>query len=173
MGRRSVRVAQPPPGAPEGDAHARLGAADGEVPSGVTAFDDYPAVDNLDPALLGALRAASRQAGADGVEIYVSSGWRSRAYQEQLLDQAVARYGSREEAARWVSTPATSAHVSGHAVDVGRSDAAEWLADHGARFGLCRVYDNEPWHFELRPDAVSQGCPAGYADPTQDPRTQR
>jgi hypothetical protein len=162
-----------PPVAPEGDTHGRLGAADGEVPEGVTAFDDYPAVDNLDPALLRALRAASARARADRVEVYVTSGWRSRAYQERLLDDAVARYGSRAEAARWVSTPATSAHVSGHAVDVGRSDAAAWLADHGAPFGLCQVYDNEPWHYELRPDAARDGCPARYADPTQDPRNRR
>src|SRR4051794_3835486 len=37
-----------------------LGFADGEVPDGVTVFDDdYPAVANLDPALLRALRQAA------------------------------------------------------------------------------------------------------------------
>jgi LAS superfamily LD-carboxypeptidase LdcB len=177
VGRRGLRAPgkapEVPPVAPEGDTHGRLGTADGEVPEGVTAFGDYPAVDNLDPALLRALRDASARARADRVEVYVTSGWRSRAYQERLLDDAVARYGSRAEAARWVSTPATSAHVSGHAVDVGRSDAAAWLADHGAQFGLCQVYDNEPWHYELRPDAARDGCPTRYADPTQDPRNRR
>jgi D-alanyl-D-alanine carboxypeptidase len=37
---------------------------------------------------------------------------------------------------------------------------------------LCRVYRNEPWHFELRPGAVRDGCPARYADPAHDPRMQ-
>ena len=58
------------------------------------------------------------------------------------------------------------------AVDIGHPEAAAWLSAHGAGFGLCRVYRNEPWHFELRPAATSQGCPPLYADPTHDPRMQ-
>ena len=46
------------------------------------------------------------------VELFVDSGWRSPAYQAHLLRQAVAEYGSEQEAARWVATPSTSAHVS-------------------------------------------------------------
>ena len=78
-----------------------------------------------------------------------------------------------EEAARWVATPETSAHVSGDAVDIGPLDATAWLSEHGAGYGLCQIYGNEPWHYELRPDAVDDGCPAMYADPTQDPRMQQ
>jgi len=148
-----------------------IGVADGAVPDGVTVFDNgYPAVTNLDPTLLDALRQAATAAGADGVQFYVNSGWRSPAYQEQLLAQAVSKYGSRNEAARWVATPATSAHVSGHAVDIGHSGAVAWLSEHGPEYGLCSIYRNEPWHYELRPVAVADGCPAMYADPTQDPR---
>ena len=44
---------------------------------------------------------------------------------------------------------------------------------HGAEYGLCQIYGNEPWHFELRPDAIGHGCPATYADPTHDPRMQQ
>lgn len=156
-----------------GDQHSALGVAGGDVPDGVTVFDArYPAVAKLDPALLGALRRAATDAADDGVEFVVNSGWRSPAYQEELLDEAVAKYGSRAEAARWVATPATSAHVSGDAVDIGHSDATAWLSRYGAEYGLCRIYGNEPWHFELRPDAVSHGCPRMYADPTHDPRMQ-
>jgi hypothetical protein len=148
-------------------------AADGELPDGVTAFDrDHPGVTRLDPDLLAALRHAAADAAADGVEIYVNSGWRSAAYQERLLEEAISRYGSREQAERWVAPPARSAHVAGEAMDVGHHDAASWLARHGARYGLCQVYDNEPWHFELRPSAVGHGCPARYADPAHDPRMQ-
>jgi D-alanyl-D-alanine carboxypeptidase len=130
-------------------------------------------VAHLDPALLGALRRAATDASAGGVGFVVDSGWRSRAYQEQLRREAVAKYGSEAEAARWVATATTSAHVSGDAVDLGPAAAAAWLSAHGARYGLCQIYRNEPWHYELRPEAGDHGCPAMYADPTQDPRMHR
>ncbi len=72
-----------------------------------------------------------------------------------------------------MATPDTSAHVSGDAVDIGPSAAAAWLSEHGARYGLCQIYGNEPWHYELRPEAIGHGCPPVYADPTHDPRMQR
>jgi zinc D-Ala-D-Ala carboxypeptidase len=152
-----------------GDGRGALSAADGVVPAGVTVFDDVPAVANLDPDLLDALRRAATDAG---VGFAVNSGWRSRAYQEQLLREAVAKYGSAEEAARWVSTPDTSRHVSGDAVDIGPPGAAAWLSEHGAGYGLCQTYRNEPWHYELRPGAVEDGCPPRYADAAHDPRMQ-
>src|SRR5690606_7116795 len=149
------------------------GAADGAVPDGVTVFDDeIPAVANLDPDLLVAARRAADDAADDGVEFSINSGWRSRQYQKLLLRKAVAEHGSKKEATRWVATADTSPHVSGDAIDV-ESEAAAWLSEHGARYGLCQIYRNEPWHYELRPDAVDDGCPAMYADPTQDPRMQR
>jgi LAS superfamily LD-carboxypeptidase LdcB len=135
--------------------------------------DDLPAVANLDPDLLRALRRAATDAGGDGVEVYISSGWRSLKYQQQLFREALATYGSEAEAARWVATPGTSAHEAGEAVDIGHSDAAAWLSEHGARYGLCRVYGNEPWHYELRAEAIAHGCPHMYADPTHDPRLQQ
>ena len=151
-----------------------LGEADSAVPDGTTVFDDeVPGVANLDPALLGALRQAATDAAGDGVEFFVDSGWRSPEYQEQLLREAVSKYGSEQEAARWVATPNRSAHVSGDAVDIGPSDAAAWLSEHGAEYGLCQIYSNEPWHYELRPEAIDQGCPPMYADPTHDPRMQQ
>ena len=163
-----------PHDSPHGDRHGALDEADGVLPDGVTVFDaEFPAVANLDPDLLGALRQAAADAAGDGVEFYVDSGWRSREYQEQLLREAVSKYGSEEEAARWVATVDTSAHVSGNAVDIGPSGPAAWLSQHGAAYGLCRIYGNEPWHFELRRDAMDHGCPAMYADPTHDPRMQR
>lgn len=150
-----------------------LGEADGVVPDGVTVFDDgYPAVAELDAALRAALRRAATDAARTGIEFYVDSGWRSAEYQEQLLHQAIAKYGSASEAARWVATPDTSAHVSGDAVDIGRVAARTWLSAHGATYGLCQIYRNEAWHYELRPAAVARGCPRMYADPTQDPRMQ-
>jgi D-alanyl-D-alanine carboxypeptidase len=153
--------------------HRGLGEADGFVPDGVTVFDHVPAVANLDPDLLSALRKAATDAAGNGVEFFVNSGWRSPEYQEQLLREAVSKYGSKEEAARWVATPETSPHVTGHAIDLGRADAIAWLSKHGAAYGLCQIYKNEPWHYELRPEAVDHGCPRMYADPTHDPRMRK
>jgi zinc D-Ala-D-Ala carboxypeptidase len=148
--------------------------ADGVLPDGVTVFDvHYPGVANLDPDLLRTLREAATDAAHDRIEFSVNSGWRSPEYQDQLLREAVSEYGSEAEAARWVASAETSAHVFGSAVDIGPLDATEWLSEHGAEYGLCQIYGNEPWHYELRPDALDRGCPRVYADPTDDPRTQQ
>jgi len=142
-------------------------------PSVRTAFDaTTPEILNLDDDLRAALRSAAVDAAADGVTVVVNSGWRSAAEQEQLLRQAVDDHGSWREAARWVATPETSPHVSGDAVDLGGPGVTAWLARHGAGYGLCQTYRNEPWHWELRPEAVTEGCPAMYADPSEDPRMQ-
>jgi D-alanyl-D-alanine carboxypeptidase len=159
---------------PRSEHRGALGEADGAVPDGTTVFDDeIPGVANLDPALSGALRQAATHAADDGVEFHVDSGWRSPEYQEQLLHRALSKYGSEEEAARWVATPNTSLHVSGDAVDIGPFAATAWLSERGAEYGLCQIYSNEPWHYELRPEAIDHGCPPMYADPTHDPRTQQ
>jgi hypothetical protein len=162
------------PSRPPRDEHRRaLGEADGAVPDGTTVFDNaVPGVAKLDPTLLAALRRAATDAAADGVQFYVDSGWRSPEYQERLLQEAISKYGSEAAATRWVATPNTSAHVSGDAVDIGPSGAATWLSKHGAEYGLCQIYGNEPWHYELRPQAREHGCPPVYADPTHDPRMQ-
>ena len=150
------------------------GEAGGAVGRGLTVFDtERPAVANLDPDLLRALRQAAKDAAREGVKIHINSGWRSPEYQERLHLQAVWKYRSQEKAARWVATADTSSHVSGHAVDIGPSRATAWLSRHGAEYRLCQVYRNEPWHYELRPRAINDGCPPMYADPRHDPRMQQ
>jgi hypothetical protein len=150
-----------------------IGEADGALPVGVTVFSERtPAVTNLDPDLRAALRRASADAERHGIQLVINSGWRSPTYQERLLDDAVSKFKSREKAARWVATADSSLHVSGDAVDVGPSSAAAWLAKRGATYGLCRIYRNEPWHYELRRDAMKRGCPSMYLSPAHDPRMQ-
>jgi zinc D-Ala-D-Ala carboxypeptidase len=167
-------AASPPTDRRGSERRGPLGEADGAVPDGTTVFDEeVPGVANLDPALLGALRRAATDAAGDGVDFYVDSGWRSPEYQERLLREAISKYGSEEAAARWVATGNTSAHVTGDAVDIGPSGAAAWLSAHGAEYGLCQIYGNEPWHYELRREAIDHGCPPMYADPTHDPRMRR
>jgi len=127
-------------------------------------------IEYLNPHLLRALQDAATAAKDDGVVFHVSSGWRSTAYQEQLQEDAIATYGSRAKASQWVAPPEKSAHVSGDAVDLDGYDTQAWLTKRGAGFGLCQVYENEPWHFELRTEAQQQGCPSMYADAAHDPR---
>lgn len=126
-------------------------------------LQDSAALERMDPDLLAAVLAAAEDAEADGVDLRVTSGWRSRAHQERLFEEALVTYGSAEEASRWVASPDSSAHVTGDAVDIGPTDAALWVGQHGATYGLCQVFANEIWHFEL---ATTPGgeCPQMLAD---------
>jgi D-alanyl-D-alanine carboxypeptidase len=139
---------------------ALLGA--GSASADVQALSPYdvanPAVGYLDPALLRAVQQAAGAAAAEGVTMTITSGWRSPEFQQQLLDDAVATYGSIAAARQYVQTPQASRHVTGQAVDIGGYGADDWLIAHGARFGLCRIYANELWHFELATDAAGV-CP--------------
>ena len=103
----------------------------------------------LDGRLAAAVAAAQVSSVLAGHPFVVSSGRRSAAEQQALLDAAVARYGSTDAARRWVLPPDRSQHVRGLAVDVKPVDGAAWLAREGYRWGLCRRYANEAWHFEL------------------------
>lgn len=114
----------------------------------------------IDPALSRALGKAQIAARTAGLDLQVTSGFRSAATQQRLYDRAIARYGSPERARHWVLPPAESAHVKGLAVDVGPPAAAAWLEKHGVRYGLCRRYVNEGWHFERLAPAIGQPCPA-------------
>ena len=143
---------------------AIVGAVIGAVSANadVQALSPYdvanPAVGYLDPALLRAVQQAADAAAADGITMTITSGWRSPEFQQQLLDDAVAAYGSVAAARQYVQTPQASRHVTGQAVDIGGYGADDWLIAHGARFGLCRIYANELWHFELAADAAGV-CP--------------
>ena len=158
----AVTSAAPSLGTPLG----QLDAEDGFIESGdsISPFaDELPAIAKLDPALRDAMQAAATAALADGFEFVVTSGWRSERYQQALFDDAVHEYGSAEEASRHVASATTSAHVTGHAVDIGFTDANSWLSQHGADYGLCQIYANEMWHFEL---ATTPGgeCPPQVPD---------
>jgi uncharacterized protein YcbK (DUF882 family) len=138
-----------------------VAAGDGSLSDGqiLTPFDvQNPAVGRLDLQLLDAIQQAATAAAADGITMTITSGWRSPEFQQRLLDSAVAQYGSLAAAREYVQTPEASKHVIGQAVDVGGVGADQWLIANGARFGLCRIYANELWHFELATD-VAGNCP--------------
>lgn len=114
----------------------------------------------LQPALRHAFAVARRDAAAQGVELHITSGWRSHAEQAALFAAAVKKYGSAQEASHWVLPPGESEHERGEAIDVGPPQGAAWLDEHGVHYGLCRRYANEPWHFELLAPALGEACPA-------------
>jgi hypothetical protein len=147
-----------------GPLRARLDVdALGAVAPSAASTDESPPVTGLDPELQRRFDEAQAAAAAEGVELTITSGWRSAADQQAIVDQALARYGSAEEAHRWVLPPEQSAHVQGLAIDVGPTDGALWLGEHGTEHGLCRTYANELWHFEPLADGATT-CPEPHPD---------
>lgn len=95
--------------------------------------------------------AAQAAAKAAGFNIRITSGFRSQQLQERLFADAIAKYGSENEAAKWVLPKNISHHPWGTAIDLnypGDQSSVKWLEENGSTFGLCRVYLNEWWHFE-------------------------
>ena len=132
---------------------------DGPLTESRTATDE---VTELHPLLSARFAVAKSFARADGVTLTLTSGFRSLERQRMLFDREVVIRGSETEAAKWVLPPQFSHHPQGLAIDVnypGDKLGAYWLERHGSRFGLCRVYANEWWHFE-GVIAPGQRCPA-------------
>ena len=105
----------------------------------------------LDKQLVYRFKAAQAAAAKDGQRIYIVSGFRSLSRQKSLYNQAIRKYRSVDEASKWVAPPLVSHHPWGIAIDVNYPNepvGAGWLEVHGSKFGLCRVFDNEWWHFE-------------------------
>ena len=120
----------------------------------------------LHPLLAARFEAARSTAALSGITLYITSGFRDRARQAVLFAQAIEKYGSESEAARWVLPANFSHHPDGLAIDVnypGDPVGAKWLEENGSRFGLCRGYANEWWHFD---GVIAPGdtCPVMSAD---------
>ena len=133
----------------------------GDTPLTESATVDGSIVE-IHPLLLARFTVAQSFARADGFELSLSSGFRTLDRQKELFDQEVAIRGSETEASKWVLPPQFSHHPKGLAIDVnypGDKAGAYWLETNGSRFGLCRVYANEWWHFE---GVIAPGgtCPA-------------
>ncbi|MEV4799303.1 D,D-peptidase/D,D-carboxypeptidase VanY-N [Nonomuraea sp. NPDC049421] len=115
----------------------------------------FPA-ENL-AGLTGGARAAFSAARTEalwrhGQLIGLTSGYRDPAAQQRLFDEEVRRSGSPASARMLVLPPAESCHVQGVALDIRPREGARWLEEHGARYDLYRMYDNEWWHFEHHPE---------------------
>jgi len=113
-----------------------------------------------------ALVQAARSDGFGAPLLLPISGYRSVKRQEVLWQEALRKYGSREEARKWVAPPGGSAHQTGRAIDfyLGGKNSSEnaanlrklsvyrWLVANAARFGFY-PYEREPWHWEYNPPA--------------------
>lgn len=103
---------------------------------------------------------AARKAG---IELPISSSYRSYRYQAWLFDYWVEELG-REEAERSSARPGTSQHQLGTTVDFGSvtnafadTEAGRWVAENAHRFGFSLSYPDgyeeltgykyESWHF--------------------------
>ncbi|WP_405176895.1 M15 family metallopeptidase [Nocardia sp. NBC_01377] len=122
--------------------------------------------EGLDPALALAYTLAEDAAHAEGVPLWINSGYRTEAEQRALWEDGIATYGSPEAARRWVLPPEESSHVAGRAIDVGPQDGAGWLEANGNRWGLCRTYENEWWHFE-QATVPGAACPPLRSDASE------
>ncbi|PTL81619.1 D-alanyl-D-alanine carboxypeptidase family protein [Vitiosangium sp. GDMCC 1.1324] len=91
----------------------------------------------------------SVSARAEGIGLWVSSGYRTR-WQQRLLYERY-RLGLGPRAAR----PGQSNHQRGLAVDVAVGDedtpTYRWLAANACLHGFRRTVPSEPWHWEYRP----------------------
>nr|WP_084529688.1 M15 family metallopeptidase [Nocardia crassostreae] len=131
-----------PVGAPGGSGEPVVGAA-------ARSATPIAETDGPNPSLSLSYSLAAQEAHAAGVPMWIVSGYRTPAEQQAMWEDGIATYGSPDEARRWVLPPGESTHVSGDAIDVGPRAGAQWLEDNGNRWGLCRTYDNEWWHFEI------------------------
>jgi zinc D-Ala-D-Ala carboxypeptidase len=124
----------------------------------------------LDPLLATRFAAAKAIAHSEGISLQLTSGFRSKEEQARLFADEVAKLGSEEEASKWVLPPVISHHPQGTAIDVNYNfdrPSTMWLEINGYKFGLCRAYANEWWHFEA---LTSPGvkCPAMKVDASVD-----
>lgn len=122
---------------------------------------DYAPGDLL-PEVYSAFYKLQAAAKADGLNIYISSGYRSYNTQKSLYERYCARDG-QAAADRYSARPGHSEHQTGLAMDVNEiSDAfigtpeAIWLAEHAHEYGFIIRYPQdkegvtgykyEPWH---------------------------
>jgi hypothetical protein len=120
-----------PPGADGLAAFAAGGGYDGPL--------SYRQGKPMRPDVALAFDRMERAARADGVQLSITSGFRSDAEQAELWQRNPDR--------RWVAPPGTSLHRYGTELDLGPSTAHDWLAVNAGRFHFVQRYSHEPWHY--------------------------
>ena len=146
----------------------------GEIRNGVVYIDGYlianktyslPASygSGLTVEMLSAFNKMAAAAKADGLNIFIVSGFRSYSYQENLYNRYAARDGA-EKADTYSARAGHSEHQSGLAADVNsvsnsfsETPEAIWLSNNCYQYGFILRYPEEktdetgyqyePWHF--------------------------
>ncbi len=184
---QSVEVIKTIPRAAQEGRGTPVGLGDGgqlDDPLLVLVNDVTPLPDNwqVTPAMIGDetvdqrayadLDAMFQAAGEENVWLWVASGYRSVAEQEEVLSQEISLHMSegmtedqaRELSLRTIARPGYSEHHTGLAVDINDvSDNFEstteykWLSQHAAEYGFVQRYrsdkvektgiDTESWHY--------------------------
>lgn len=89
--------------------------------------------------------------------LQIGSGYRSEARQAELWAEALRKYGSPEEARKWVAPPGRSQHNAGNAVDIwyngvrldkAPAEVRDWVHANAAAYGLRFPMSWESWHIE-------------------------
>lgn len=132
----------------------------------LVANKSYSLPESYDPGLLPVTEEAfeklSKDAKAQGLDIYNSSDYRTYAFQVECYNSMVEGY-SKEYADVFSARPGHSEHQTGLAIDVnsvtdsfGSTPEAAWLAEHAHEFGFIIRYPKgkehitgykyEPWH---------------------------
>jgi D-alanyl-D-alanine carboxypeptidase len=107
---------------------------------------------------------AARKDGIKDPILLPVSGYRSKAHQERLWQEALKKYKSEQLARKWVAKPGNSAHQTGKAVDfylggknssgnaneLRKLPAYKWLVQNASKYGFVPYYA-EPWHWEYNP----------------------
>jgi D-alanyl-D-alanine carboxypeptidase len=129
----------------------------------------------LVPEAANAWDQMKQQAHDDGVTLLLVSGFRSIAYQAELIKKKLAKGQSIDEILCVNAAPGYSQHHSGCALDLATTgcrpltedfeatEAFEWLTANAGSFNFCMPYDRtnswgiayEPWHwFFIQEDTV-------------------
>lgn len=121
----------------------------------------------LTPAATRAWQTMKQAAEQDRVLLYVGSGFRSVAYQTQLIEHKLQNERDIHDILKSMAAPGYSEHHTGQAIDIVTLDSApftehfeqtaafNWLTLHADRFGFTLSFprDNpfgiiyEPWHW--------------------------
>lgn len=131
----------------------------------------------VDRRIVSELKEMLSDAKDIGYDIFLNSGYRTSAEQQQIFDDKVADFRAdgyddataRALASQWASLPGRSEHELGLAVDIGTATPAlyDWLAAESWRYGFIQRYpyektnltgvSHEPWHYRyVGEDAASE-----------------
>jgi len=123
----------------------------------------------VDSRIAEALTAFADAAKAEGLPVYLSSGYRPYSEQQYLYQRKIGQGYSAEEAAKIVAVPGTSEHQTGLCCDITDyyrefkdssledTETYKWMVQHCQEYGFVVRYPNdktditkiiyEPWHF--------------------------